>query len=154
MQQAGGARDPGRPERVRCTRRDRLGLADQSAMTSAQSDDRVIVTTHTAASCSASLVEACAALMWETPEFAWAHNAADGKVDRHPSETVARMMGEVRETDNEIQSSLQWHTVMQGDQLLACAKSFVRVVSHSDDVKMPVLALGNVSCARAARGKG
>lgn len=126
-----------------------------AAMTSAQSDDRVVVvTTHSAASCSASLVEACAALMWETPEFAWAHNAADGKVDRHPSETVARMIGEVREPDNEIQASLQWHTVIHDGQLFACAKSFVRVVSHSDGVKMPVLALGNVSCARSARGKG
>lgn len=125
-------------------------------MASSHSDSQNVhvVTTHTAGSCSAALVEACAALMWETPEFAWAHNAVDGKVDRHPSETVARMMAEVKEVDNEIQSSLQWHTVWQDGELFACSKSFVRVVSHSDGAKMPVLALGNVACARAARGKG
>lgn len=124
-------------------------------MSSSQSDDQAVVaTTHTAANCSAALVDACAALMWETPEFAWAHNAADGKVDRHPSETVARMMAEVKATDDEVQSSLQWHTVVVDGELFACSKSFVRVVSHSDGVKMPVLALGNVACARAARGKG
>ena len=124
-------------------------------MSSAQGDERVVVTTHCAAECNASLVESCAALMWATPEFAWAHNAENGKVDRHPNETVARMMAEVTASDNETQASLQWHTVTQeGGELAACAKSFVRVVSHSDGVKMPVLALGNVACARSTRGKG
>ena len=37
----------------------------------------------------AGAVRACAALMWDTPEFAWAHNEVDGKVERDPEATVA-----------------------------------------------------------------
>ena len=49
----------------------------------------LVVETLMAHECGNELVRACAALMWDTPEFAWAHNEVDGKVERDPEATVA-----------------------------------------------------------------
>ena len=114
-----------------------------------------LVTSIEGRQCSPGLVEACAKLMWATPEFAWAHNEVDGKVDRDPRETVRRMLAEAAQQDDDLQSAMQWHVVQsESGELLACAKSFIRVISHSGGVRMPVMALSNVAAAQAARGKG
>jgi hypothetical protein len=114
-----------------------------------------MVISRLARECSTARINACAALMWATPEFAWAHNEVDGKVDCHISETTVRMLEEAAAPDDELQSQAQWHVIAAADgTLLAAAKSFVRTVSHSDGVMLPVLALSNVACVDTARGKG
>eukprot|EP01047_Picozoa_sp_COSAG01_P082042 COSAG01_NODE_16602_length_1222_cov_1.480855_1_plen_234_part_00 len=120
----------------------------------------VVVTTLASSQCSAALLESAARLMWATPEFAWAHNPVDGKVDRDMAITIARLQGEASQADEDVQSRLQWHVVRGqrhqqhgDDSVVACAKSFVRVVAHSHG-KMPVLALGNVACSTTHRGQG
>jgi len=94
--------------------------------------------------------------MWATPEFAWAHNGVDGKVDRDPKVTEARMLDEASQPDDDVQSEMQWHVIHcpEDGRLLACAQSFIRVVSHSGGVRMRVLGLGGVACAMESRGRG
>ena len=81
-----------------------------------------------ASECSPDVVREFAALMWSTPEFAWAHNAVDGLVDRNISETVARMQEEVTVPDSPLQSDLKWHIIRDPGtgKVAATAKTFVR----------------------------
>jgi len=85
------------------------------------------------------------------------------------------MQAEATAADDDLQSLMQWHVVFQDDDddgataaasapagggeegvrpLSACARSFVRVVSHSGGQRMAVLGLSNVACVASARGKG
>jgi GNAT superfamily N-acetyltransferase len=86
------------------------------------------------------------------------------------------MQAEATAPDDDLQSLMQWHVVFKDDDgkdataaasapagggeggvrpLSACARSFVRVVSHSGgQQRMAVLGLSNVACVASARGKG
>jgi hypothetical protein len=58
------------------------------------------------------------------------------------------MLVEVATPDDDLLAELRWHVIRgPGDgRLLACAKSFIRVVAHGGGVRMRVLGLANVAC--------
>ena len=101
-------------------------------------------------------------LNWEIPEFEWAFNPTNGKAATQVEQTIAEHQAEADALDSDVSSMLQWHTILSDTGLsiggpsaiVACAKSFVRVVAHSGGVKKKVLALGNVCCKPLFRGKG